>query len=86
MIIELQIERVKEHMSLEGLRKIALLLIDAGADVNAKHTSPVKGYTPLMLAAELDEVNLVNAMLIKGATLGRHIIVKNYTKKWIAGT
>jgi ankyrin repeat protein len=66
MIIELQIERVKEHMSLEGLRKIALLLIDAGADVNAKHTSPVKGYTPLMLAAELDEVNLVNAMLIKG--------------------
>jgi ankyrin repeat protein len=65
-IIELQIERVIEHMSLEELRKIALLLIDAGADVNAKHTSPVKGYTPLMLAAELDEVNIVNAMLIKG--------------------
>jgi len=66
MIIELQIERVIEHMSLDELRKIALLLIDVGADVNAKHTSPVKGYTPLMLAAELDEVNIVNAMLIKG--------------------
>lgn len=66
MIIGLQIERVKEHLNLDGLRKIAHLLIGAGADVNAKHTSPVKGYTALMLAAELDEVNLVNAMLING--------------------
>ena len=47
------------------MRRIATLLIEAGADVNAEHTAPVKGYTPLMLAAELDEVDLFNKMLSK---------------------
>jgi MoaA/NifB/PqqE/SkfB family radical SAM enzyme len=65
IIVKLQIERVIEYMNVEELPKIAYVLINAGADVNAEHVSPVKGYTPLMLAAELDEVNLVNAMLIK---------------------
>jgi hypothetical protein len=66
LIIKLQVERVIEHMNLEELRKIAYVLINAGADVNAEHVSPAKGYTALMLAAELDEVDLFNSMLIKG--------------------
>ena len=81
MIIERQIEHVTEHLSLEELRKIAHLLIDAGADVNAKHTSPVKGYTPLMLAAELDEVNLVNTMLTKGGNPREVYYCKNLLKE-----
>ncbi len=51
------------HASLDNLRAIALTLIDVGADVNASHTSPIIGYTPLMLAVELDEVELVKKML-----------------------
>jgi ankyrin repeat protein len=64
-IVKVKVERVVEHLDIEELRKIAHVLIGAGADVNAEHVSPVKGYTPLMLATELDEVNLVNAMLIR---------------------
>lgn len=65
LIIELQIERVIEHMDIEELRKIANVLINAGADVNAKHVSPVKGYTPLMLACELDELDIFKKMLVE---------------------
>lgn len=48
------------------MRLIANRLIEAGADINAEHAAPVKGYTPLMLAAELDEADLFNKMLSKG--------------------
>lgn len=49
-----------------NMRLIASQLIEIGADVNAEHATPVKGYTPLMLAAELDEVGLFNKMLSNG--------------------
>lgn len=45
MTVELQIERVTENMNLVSLREIASVLIDAGANVNAEHISPVKSYT-----------------------------------------
>ena len=50
----------------KNMRLIASQLIEIGADVNAEHAAPVKGYTPLMLAAELDEVGLFNKMLSNG--------------------
>lgn len=60
------IEAICNHMKLPEMRAIAKLLIDAGSDVNAEHKSPLKGYTPLMLAAELDERELFDAMLVAG--------------------
>lgn len=63
--------RITEKMSLDSLRKIAKMLIEQGADVNAEHRSPVLGYTPLMLAAELDERDLFDLMLSNGGDLTR---------------
>lgn len=63
---DLMIERVCKHTNIEELRDIARLLIRQGSDVNAEHNSPAKGYTPLMLAAELDEGELYSLMLEHG--------------------
>ncbi|SEH04523.1 ankyrin repeat domain-containing protein [Candidatus Venteria ishoeyi] len=63
---KLMIDRMAENMSLDTMHEIAKVLLDAGADPNAEHMSPVKGYTPLMLAAELNEQDLFKAMLNKG--------------------
>lgn len=60
------LDRVLEHMDLASMREIATLLINSGADSNITFKSPVNGYTPLMLAAELDEVELFKLMLIHG--------------------
>ena len=65
LVFDVMAERVMKFLSLTALRQIASLLIDHGAEVNALHTSPVNGYTPLMLAAELDEALLFNKMLGK---------------------
>ena len=59
------------------MRLIANRLIEAGADVNAEHAAPVKGYTPLMLAAELDEADLFNKMLSKGGNPRKTYFCKN---------
>jgi hypothetical protein len=55
-----------EKFDIDELRKIAVMLIRAGADPNAEHKSPLLGHTPLMLATELDEVSLVEEMLMYG--------------------
>lgn len=70
-ILEAMIGRINEYMSLESMRQIAGILIDAGADVNAEHRSPLAGYTPLMLAAELNERKLFEHMLVKGGDLNK---------------
>jgi hypothetical protein len=59
------------------MRRIATLLIKAGADVNAEHTAPVKGYTPLMLATELNETILFNEMLSEGGDPRKSYYCKN---------
>ena len=56
-------------MSVGELRGIASLLINSGANVNAEHASPVKGYTPLMLAVEMDERAIFEQMLICGGDI-----------------
>ena len=65
-LIDIIIERPKSKMNLTTMRTIAKLLIEVGADVNAENISPVKGYTPLMQAAEIDEIELFKYMLKKG--------------------
>ncbi|MFS1439876.1 ankyrin repeat domain-containing protein [Shewanella sp. 10N.286.48.A6] len=58
------VDRVKEFMTLGNMREIAKLLIHSGADANARHKTRINGFTPLMLAAELDEVELFEAMIL----------------------
>ncbi len=59
-------QQMQRHYSPNHLREIALLLIDRGADPNATHQTPIHGYTPLMLAAEMNEGSLFDAMLNAG--------------------
>lgn len=73
-IKKLTTERILEKMTISSMREIATLLISYGADVNAEHLSPLKGYTPLMLAAELDEQNIFNAMLTAGGDINKKYI------------
>jgi ankyrin repeat protein len=62
-IMKFVVDKVLSNAPLESLRNIALTLLKSGADPNAEHSFPVPGYTPLMLAAELDELELFEAML-----------------------
>jgi ankyrin repeat protein len=64
--IELMTKQIIKYMNLNSLREIASILIEAGANVDAEHASPIRGYTPLMLAAEIDESDIFNHMLVKG--------------------
>lgn len=61
--VGLMIDRVNKCMTLTDMRTIANILINAGADSNARHKTRIDGFTPLMLAAELDEVDLFIDML-----------------------
>ncbi|MCD9554034.1 ankyrin repeat domain-containing protein [Photobacterium carnosum] len=59
----IEIDSILQNTSIEGFREIAKYLIDQSANVNAKHDMALKGFTPLMLAAELDEAELCEYML-----------------------
>jgi ankyrin repeat protein len=59
-------ERISKCWQRDKLIKIAKILIDSGSDVNAVHKFLINGYTPLMLAAELDEVEIFEYMLDHG--------------------
>lgn len=67
--IDTMCENIHKHMNISSIREIAKILIRSGADVNAEHASPLKGYTPLMLAVEVDERELFELMLIHGGDL-----------------
>ena len=54
------------NLDVENFREIAVLLIKKGASPNAKNNSAIKGYTPLMLAAENNEADLFEGMLRYG--------------------
>lgn len=66
---DIMCENIHKHMSIGDMREIAKMLIKSGADVNTEHASPLKGYTPLMLAVEVDERELFELMLIHGGDL-----------------
>ncbi|HGS5146681.1 TPA: ankyrin repeat domain-containing protein [Vibrio parahaemolyticus] len=61
--LQLEKEAFFKHSTAEGFREIAKHLIQHGANPNAKHNTALEGYTPLMLAVELDEAELVEAMM-----------------------
>lgn len=67
--IDMMCENIHKHMSISSIREIAKTLIRSGADVNAEHASPLKGYTPLMLTVEIDERELFEYMLTHGGDL-----------------
>ena len=56
----------QKRFEYKKLLQIAHMLLEKSADPNAVHSSPIHGYTPLMLAVELDESELVQRMLEKG--------------------
>ncbi|PVZ66786.1 ankyrin repeat domain-containing protein [Pelagibaculum spongiae] len=60
------IENQKQRYDYKKLLQISKLLLERGANPNAVHTSPVNGHTPLMLAVEVNEAELVQIMLTKG--------------------
>lgn len=69
LFIDMMCENIHKHMSISDMREIAKILIKSGADVNAEHASPLKGYTPLMLAVEIDERELFEYMLTHGGDI-----------------
>ena len=69
LCIDIMYQNIHQHMNINELRRIASLLIKSGANVNAEHASPLKGYTPLMLAVEMDERAIFEQMLICGGDL-----------------
>lgn len=64
-------DRLVQHASLTNMREILRLLLEAGADTNATFQSPVKGYTPTMLVAELDLREELEMMLPYHADLNK---------------
>lgn len=64
--LEQWFELITKYLNINTMREIASVLLKSGADTNATFRSPVNGYTPLMIAAELDEVELFKLMLIHG--------------------
>jgi len=59
-------ERFKKYIQANNMEKIAIMLLEAGANPNAKHTFPINGYTPLMLAVEANEVDLFMELIKYG--------------------
>ncbi len=71
LCVDIKYKNIHQHMDVGELRKIASLLINSDADVNAEHASPLKGYTPLMLAAEMDERLIFEKMLSCGGDISK---------------
>lgn len=60
---EIYYSNITNNSSVDELRNIAKLLITHGANPGKKHAHGMLRYTPLMLAVELDEAELVDCML-----------------------
>jgi ankyrin repeat protein len=87
--VEDRISNIHQHIKIDSMREITRLLIASGADVNAEHVTPLKGYTPFMLAAEWDERDIFELMLINGGDVdktymnpqtGREISLQDITR------
>ncbi len=75
-------DRVTEYCNVPDLLNILIQLLKAGANPNAKMSSPVKGYTPLMLAVELDLDDVVSEMLPFNGDLDLQVC-STYTGKMV---
>ncbi len=67
----LGLEKFLKQASLKEMREILLLLLKAGANPNVIFQSPRPGYTPTMLAAELDLKEELEVMLVYNADLNK---------------
>jgi ankyrin repeat protein len=59
------------NSNITDFRTILTLLLEAGANPNSTMASPVKGYTPTMLAVELDFSDELSILLTYGADLDK---------------
>ena len=94
--LQLEKEAFLKHSTAEGFRDIAKHLIKYGANPNAKHNTALEGYTPLMLAIELDEAELVEAMMESkhyaanledtciDSNTGQRVDIKRIIREWRA--
>ena len=65
-MLQVYVQKKKERFNRDDLLEIAIMLLERNADPNVEHPSPITGYTPLMLAVENNEPDLVELMLKKG--------------------
>lgn len=94
--LQLEKEAFLKHSTAEGFRDIAKHLIKYSANPNAKHNTALEGYTPLMLAIELDEAELVEAMMESkhyaanledtciDSNTGQRVDIKRIIREWRA--
>lgn len=71
MLVENQIKNIQKYGSLKDFYRIAYLLLDNNANPNQEIVLPIKGYTPLMLAVEFDELKLVEKMIEQGGDIDK---------------
>lgn len=62
-IVNDSVNQILEFINPDDMRAIFKMLLDKGADPNSQMTTPLKGYTPLMLAVEKDLDEEVAMML-----------------------
>ncbi|MBS3797189.1 ankyrin repeat domain-containing protein [Pseudoalteromonas sp. BDTF-M6] len=60
---EINKRKLKNYPTVSKMRQIARILIKKGSNVNLTHRIKGMDYTPLMLAAEMDELNLFKLMI-----------------------
>lgn len=65
------VSNLLRNSNIYDFRAILKLLLEAGANPNATMASPVKGYTPTMLAVELDFAEELSILLSYGADFNK---------------
>jgi ankyrin repeat protein len=65
------IEIIQKYTDVDKIRECVRILIKAGANVNAQDYTGLKGYTPLMLVAEINDDELFQLMLDNGGDLNK---------------
>ncbi len=66
MVFDNLASKVSKSICYEDMHKILKLLLEAGANPNITYDTPLRGYTPLMLAAELNLRKGFELMLMDG--------------------
>ena len=65
------------EMDVEELKVICQLLLNAGANPDAVRNNPVRGYTPIMFAAEIGDLELYKILVESGADTSRTYFLQN---------